>query len=211
MNLSEHRQFGGGLTLIPQVIGMEPAATADNERAAAGVEGLSFRDVGDDTSPAARQMHAIVNDAIWSGASDIRLETGAMGMTIKQCTNGALIAAGTIANLVLADQMIARIKLLAALNVDERTIIQDGNFTVTLSGKAVEFRATIMPSIFGEDVVLRILNKQALYEKDDSASRIEGFARLVMQMLAVLVGGVIGVIVMLMCFPPLAELVGSLL
>ena len=210
MNLSEHRQFGGGLTLIPQVRGRKQAATADDEHIAAHGECLSFMD-GDNTSQAAKQMYAIVNDAIWSGASDIRLETGAMGMTIKQCINGGLIAAVTVTDLMLADQIIARIKLLAALDVDEHTIIQDGNFTVTISGKAVAFRATIMPSIFGEDVLLRILNKQALYEEDESANWIEGFARCAMQMLAVLGGGVIGIIVMLMCFPPLAELVGSLL
>src|SRR2546430_3697551 len=63
-----------------------------------------------------------------------------------------------------AEQAIARVKVLAELDITERRVPQDGRFKALEHGRAVDFRVSIMPSIHGEDAVLRVLDKQSLYE-----------------------------------------------
>jgi general secretion pathway protein E len=60
---------------------------------------------------------------------------------------------------------ISRIKVMSELDIAERRVPQDGRFKVSLNGREVDFRVSIMPSIFGEDAVLRILDKQALTDQ----------------------------------------------
>jgi len=69
-----------------------------------------------------------------------------------------------VQNLEQAEQAISRIKVLAELDITERRVPQDGRFKALDRGRAVDFRVSIMPSIFGEDAVLRVLDKQSLYE-----------------------------------------------
>jgi general secretion pathway protein E len=64
-----------------------------------------------------------------------------------------------------AEQAIARVKVLAELDITERRVPQDGRFKALEHGRAVDFRVSIMPSIHGEDAVLRVLDKQSLYEQ----------------------------------------------
>jgi general secretion pathway protein E len=65
----------------------------------------------------------------------------------------------------MAERIISRIKVMAELDIAERRVPQDGRFKVSLKGREVDFRVSIMPSIFGEDAVLRILDKQALADE----------------------------------------------
>src|SRR5262249_28960681 len=69
---------------------------------------------------------------------------------------------GNIAGVALAEQMISRIKVLAELDISERRIPQDGRFKAKVNQREIDFRVSIMPSMFGEDAVLRILDKRAL-------------------------------------------------
>ena len=62
----------------------------------------------------------------------------------------------------MAEQVISRIKVMAELDIAERRVPQDGRFKVLAQGREIDFRVSIMPSIFGEDAVLRILDKQSL-------------------------------------------------
>jgi general secretion pathway protein E len=69
---------------------------------------------------------------------------------------------GVIKGADLAEQVISRIKVMSELDIAERRVPQDGRFKVSIQGREIDFRVSIMPSIFGEDAVLRILDRQAL-------------------------------------------------
>jgi len=127
-----------------------------------GIEDLSLKTISEDTSEVVRLVRSTLRDALKIGASDIHLETTASSLVIKFRIDGTLTEVKTIADLQQAEQAISRIKVLAELDITERRIPQDGRFKALDKGREVDFRISIMPSIFGEDAVLRILDKQAL-------------------------------------------------
>ena len=127
-----------------------------------GIEDLSLKTISEDTSDVVRLVRSTLRDALKIGASDIHFETTASSLVIKFRIDGTLTEVKTIADLQQAEQAISRIKVLAELDITERRIPQDGRFKALDKGREVDFRISIMPSIFGEDAVLRILDKQAL-------------------------------------------------
>ena len=137
-----------------------PHAAEDGQR----TEDLSLRSISDETSEVVRLVRSTLRDALKIGASDIHLETLPTGLAIKFRIDGILTQVKLIQDLQQAEQAIARIKVLAELDITERRIPQDGRFKALDRARAVDFRVSIMPSIHGEDAVLRILDKQALYE-----------------------------------------------
>ncbi len=126
------------------------------------VEDLSIRAISEDTSPVVRLVNSTLYDALKAEASDVHLELGVNGLTIKYRIDGVLSTVGAAQGVELAEQVISRIKVMAELDIAERRVPQDGRFKVSVKGREVDFRVSIMPSIFGEDAVLRILDKQAL-------------------------------------------------
>ncbi|HZM37273.1 MAG TPA: GspE/PulE family protein [Burkholderiales bacterium] len=128
------------------------------------VEDLSLKAIGDETSEVVRLVRSTLRDALLIGASDVHLETVPGGLAIKFRIDGILSQAKLIQDARQAEQAIARVKVLAELDITERRVPQDGRFKALERGRAVDFRVSIMPSIHGEDAVLRILDKQALYE-----------------------------------------------
>ena len=129
------------------------------------VEDLSLKTISEDTSPVVKLVHSTVYDALKTGVSDIHLETGSSGLAIKYRIDGVLTMVGSMQGLDLAEQVISRIKVMSELDIAERRVPQDGRFKVSVRGREVDFRVSIMPSIFGEDAVLRILDKQALSDQ----------------------------------------------
>ena len=128
----------------------------------AGVEDLSFKAISEDVSPVVKLVHSTMYDALKVLASDIHLETSPSGLLIKYRIDGVLTQVGAMAGLEIAEQVISRIKVMSELDIAERRVPQDGRFKVSVHGHEVDFRVSIMPSIFGEDAVLRILDKQTL-------------------------------------------------
>ncbi len=127
-------------------------------------EDLSLKAISEETSEVVRLVRSTLRDALKIGASDIHLETVAAGLTIKFRIDGILSQIKQIQDTQQAEQAIARVKVLAELDVTERRVPQDGRFKAIDHGRAVDFRVSIMPSIHGEDAVLRVLDKQSLYE-----------------------------------------------
>jgi general secretion pathway protein E len=123
---------------------------------------LSLKSISEDTSPVVKLVNSTLYDALKLGASDVHMETGAGGMTIKYRIDGVLTVMGTVNDLGMCEQAISRVKVMAEMDIAEKRVPQDGRFKVSVKGKEVDFRVSIMPSIFGEDAVLRILDKQAL-------------------------------------------------
>jgi general secretion pathway protein E len=130
-----------------------------------GGDELSFKTISEDTSPVVKLVNSTVYDALKVGASDIHLETGPTGLGIKYRIDGVLTTVGSTAGLEIAEQVISRIKVMSELDIAERRVPQDGRFKVKVRGHEVDFRVSIMPSIFGEDAVLRILDKQTLTDQ----------------------------------------------
>ncbi len=127
-----------------------------------GVEDLSFRSITEDASQVVRLVRSTLYDALKTGASDIHLETQPSGLVIKYRIDGVLVPIGSMAGLDQAEQVISRVKVMAELDIAERRVPQDGRFKVSTRGREIDFRVSVMPSIFGEDAVLRILDKQRL-------------------------------------------------
>jgi general secretion pathway protein E len=136
-----------------------------SDSAASGVADLSFKTISEDTSPVVKLVHSTVYDALKAAVSDIHLETTPGGLSIRYRIDGVLTTVGSLAGLELAEQVISRIKIMSELDIAERRVPQDGRFKVSVHGHEVDFRVSIMPSIFGEDAVLRILDKQTLSDQ----------------------------------------------
>jgi len=128
-------------------------------------EALSFASIAEDASPVVRLVRSTLYDALKAGASDIHLETDARGLTVKYRIDGVLSHIAHAPGAEVAEQAISRIKVMAELDIAERRVPQDGRFKVAMQGREVDVRVSIMPSVFGEDAVLRILDRQALSEE----------------------------------------------
>jgi len=129
-----------------------------------GIEDLSLKAISDEASEVIRLVRSTLRDALMIGASDIHLETIAAGLVIRFRIDGILSQIKFIQDSKQAEQAISRVKVLAELDITERRVPQDGRFKALDRGRAVDFRVSIMPNIHGEDAVLRVLDKQALYE-----------------------------------------------
>src|SRR5471032_975041 len=125
---------------------------------------LSFASVSAAASPAVRLVNSTLYDALKAGASDIHLESTAGGLAVKYRVDGVLDHATSVNGIEVAEHIISRIKVLAELDIAERRVPQDGSFRVEAGGREIDLRVSIMPSIHGEDAVIRILDKRAMIE-----------------------------------------------
>ena len=142
---------------MDSVLPEEERTTSDSE-----TEDLSLKTINEGTSQAVRIVHSTLYDAHKSLASDIHLESITGALSIKYRIDGVLTKIRNMQGADLAEQVISRIKVMSELDIAERRIPQDGRFKVSIQGREIDFRVSIMPSIFGEDAVLRILDREAL-------------------------------------------------
>jgi type IV pilus assembly protein PilB len=129
----------------------------------AGEEFLSIDKIQADQSPIIRLVDSTVFDALTRRASDIHIETRDAEVVIKYRVDGVLQPATKIGKEHHAT-VISRIKVMAELDIAEKRVPQDGRFRVRIRGRAIDFRVSIMPSVHGEDAVIRILDKESLSE-----------------------------------------------
>jgi general secretion pathway protein E len=125
---------------------------------------LSFASVSEAASPAVKLVNSTLYDALKAGASDIHLESTAGGLAVKYRVDGVLDHAASVNGIETAEQVISRLKVLAELDIAERRVPQDGSFRVEAGGREIDLRVSIMPSIHGEDAVIRVLDKRAMIE-----------------------------------------------
>ncbi len=129
------------------------------------VEEISLQAIGADASPVIKLVHSTLYDAVASGASDIHLENDAAGLVIKYRIDGVLNAVAQAPGREMAEHVISRVKVMAELDIAERRVPQDGRFKVQMRGREIDLRVSIMPGVFGEDAVLRILDRQSLADE----------------------------------------------
>ena len=127
-----------------------------------GEEVLSIEKLTDDSSPIIRLIDSTLFDALNKRASDIHIESSPDGVQIKYRVDGVLFRATEPLDGRFQGPIISRIKVMSELDISERRIPQDGRFKVRMAGKSIDFRVSIMPSIFGEDAVIRILDKESI-------------------------------------------------
>ncbi|HEX7633974.1 MAG TPA: GspE/PulE family protein [Noviherbaspirillum sp.] len=139
-------------------------AAEDDKRDGRTAAVLSFASVSEAASPAVKLVNSTLYDALKAGASDIHLESTAGGLAIKYRVDGVLDHAASVGGIETAEQVISRLKVLAELDIAERRVPQDGSFRVEAGGREIDLRVSIMPSIHGEDAVIRILDKRAMIE-----------------------------------------------
>ncbi|WP_129127484.1 GspE/PulE family protein [Geomonas oryzae] len=127
-----------------------------------GEEILSVENVSADTSPIIKLVNSTILDALTRRASDIHIETAQEGVIIKYRIDGVLYKATDPIDNHFQGPLISRLKVMSELDISERRIPQDGRFKVRIGAKSIDFRVSIMPSAFGEDAVIRILDKESI-------------------------------------------------
>ena len=130
-----------------------------------GEENLTVDRLTSDTSPVIRLVDSTVYTAIQRRASDIHIETGDDAVYVKYRIDGVLQPAMRPIAKEFHSPIISRIKVMAELDIAEKRVPQDGRFRMRMPGKTIDFRVSIMPSVHGEDAVIRILDKESISEQ----------------------------------------------
>ncbi len=130
-----------------------------------GEENLSVERLTSDISPIIRLVDSTIYTAIQRRASDIHIETGDDSVHVKYRIDGVLQPAMRPIAKEFHSPIISRIKVMAELDIAEKRVPQDGRFKVRMGGKTIDFRVSIMPSVHGEDAVIRILDKESISEQ----------------------------------------------
>ncbi|HET7480223.1 MAG TPA: ATPase, T2SS/T4P/T4SS family [Rubrobacteraceae bacterium] len=114
-------------------------------------------DAGAEDAPIVRLVGSVLQQAVGEGASDVHIEPRARELTVRYRVDGVLREVMSIPP-KLQSGVIARLKILANLNIAERRVPQDGRFSVRLGGQKIDVRAASLPTVFGEKIVLRLLD-----------------------------------------------------
>jgi type IV pilus assembly protein PilB len=128
-------------------------------------------------SPIVRLVDTVIFTALERRASDIHIEARDLEVIVKYRIDGILVHAMPPISKEYHSTILSRIKVMSELDIAERRVPQDGRFRVRYKGRFVDFRVSIMPSIHGEDAVLRVLDKETLSEKFHNLSlEVVGFS-----------------------------------
>src|SRR5437867_6324831 len=130
-----------------------------------GEENLTVERLTSDISPVIRLVDSTLYTAIQRRASDIHIETGDDAVHVKYRIDGVLQPAMRPIAKQFHSSIISRIKVMAELDIAEKRVPQDGRFRMRVPGKTIDFRVSIMPSVHGEDAVIRILDKESISEQ----------------------------------------------
>lgn len=123
---------------------------------------VSLESVSDATSPVVKLINTLLIDAMSKRASDIHIETYESGITLKYRVDGVLYPATAVLDRRHQAALISRLKVMAELDIAEKRVPQDGRFKLRLAKRDIDFRISVIPGVFGEDVVIRILDKSSI-------------------------------------------------
>ena len=127
-----------------------------------GEEVFTIDHEGEDQSPAVKLLDSILLSALQRRASDIHIEAADRATKVKLRVDGILVPAMEPLDIRLHAPLVSRLKVMSDLDIAERRVPQDGSFRMRLERKTVDFRVSILPSVFGESVVVRILDREAI-------------------------------------------------
>ncbi|MBK5283543.1 MAG: type II/IV secretion system protein, partial [Nitrospiraceae bacterium] len=127
-----------------------------------GEEVLTIDQAGEEQSPSVKLLDSILLNAIHRHASDIHIEAADRATKVKLRVDGILVPAMEPLDFRFHASLVSRLKVMSDLDIAERRVPQDGSFRMRLERKTVDFRVSILPSVFGESVVIRILDREAI-------------------------------------------------
>jgi type II secretory ATPase GspE/PulE/Tfp pilus assembly ATPase PilB-like protein len=127
-----------------------------------GEEISTLDHAGEEQSPAVKLLDSILLSAMQRRASDIHIEAADRATKVKLRVDGILISAMEPLDIRLHAPLVSRLKVMSELDIAERRVPQDGSFRMRLDRKTVDFRVSILPSVFGESVVIRILDRESI-------------------------------------------------
>ena len=130
-----------------------------------GEDNLTMDRLTSDSSPIIRLVNSTIFTAIQRRASDIHIETQDDAVYVKYRVDGVLQSAMRPIAKRFHGSILSRIKVMAELDIAEKRVPQDGRFKLRVPGKTIDFRVSVMPSVHGEDAVIRILDKQSISEQ----------------------------------------------
>jgi type II secretory ATPase GspE/PulE/Tfp pilus assembly ATPase PilB-like protein len=130
-----------------------------------GDDSLTVERLTSDISPVIKLVDSTIYTAIQRRASDIHIETQDDAVHVKYRIDGVLQPAMRPIAKQFHSPIISRIKVMAELDIAEKRVPQDGRFRLKMPGKTIDFRVSIMPSVHGEDAVIRILDKESISEQ----------------------------------------------
>ena len=118
----------------------------------------------EEMSPIIKLVDTVVLNALERRASDIHIETRDTDVVVKYRIDGALYRAADPIDIAHHQTILQRIKVMSELDIAERRVPQDGRFRMRIRGRKIDFRVSIMPAIYGENCVIRILDKEQINE-----------------------------------------------
>ncbi|MBI3359172.1 MAG: Flp pilus assembly complex ATPase component TadA [Nitrospirae bacterium] len=125
-------------------------------------ESLSVESLSRDASPVIKLVDTMILNALQKRASDIHIEATEKEMMVKYRIDGVLYPAMGPLGIQYHAPLVSRIKVMSELDISEKRLPQDGRFKMRIEERKVDFRISILPSIFGEDMVIRILDKESI-------------------------------------------------
>ncbi len=144
----------------------EDEITDLEEKVAGRVEGLSeevdrIADLSD-ARPVVQLASSLITEGVRRGASDVHIESKRKGLTVRYRIDGMIEHAMDLPD-TIKGPLISRLKIMSNMNIAENRRPQDGRFTTQAAGRRVDVRAALRPTVFGENIVLRLLDKNRLY------------------------------------------------
>ena len=156
--------------LLPAAIGRDRLERWLQQPAGAAAGQRTVVATVDAQGPVVDFVNTALRSAVRAGASDVHFECDRTGVGVKLRQDGVLVRFARMESAQSAQEVISRIKVLAQLDITERRLPQDGRFRFGQGAHVLDLRVSIMPSVFGEDAVLRLLDKAQLREGEASLS-----------------------------------------
>ena len=136
---------------------------AESEAEAQGAEVVDLRETSDD-APVIKLVNQIVAQAVEQGASDVHLSPDGKETRVRFRVDGVLHDITTVPRR-MGPGVVSRVKIMAELDISERRVPQDGRVGLTVDGRHVDLRVVTLPSVHGESIVMRILDKDSVVMK----------------------------------------------
>jgi len=154
------RRYGASETLSDADVEAVEVEVLEGREGPAPVDLLELR-ASADQAPVVRIVNTILLDAIRRGASDIHLESAEMALRIRVRIDGLLHEVKVLPKR-LEPAIVSRLKIMASLDIAERRLPQDGRIKLRHGPREIDFRVSVLPTMFGESATMRILDKDAL-------------------------------------------------
>ena len=148
---------------VTEGFALDVVADEENQDETLSIDRLTAAD--SDIAPVIKLVDTTIFNALERRASDVHIETRDQEVAIKYRIDGVLHYAMPPIAKDWHSTIISRIKVMSELDIAERRTPQDGRFRVRYKNRLIDFRVSIMPTIYGEDAVLRVLDKESMSEK----------------------------------------------